>query len=81
MSDEERMLRILTIMSGERGRATPLNRKNASAIKGLSKATYNDEQIWDALKIPGAGGKTELMYAAKTGNIERVRFLLKRSHS
>ena len=45
----------------------------------LSRAFYSDTQLWGAFKEhQGPKGRTRLMYAARKGNVARVRFLLDR---
>jgi len=50
--------------------------KNAAGLKGVIQG---DNALWDAMKnVPGSKGRTPLMYAADTGDMARVRFLLAR---
>jgi hypothetical protein len=46
----------------------------------LSRETWGEEILWDALKDKqyGAEKRTRLMYAAKIGDLARVKWLLKR---
>jgi len=47
----------------------------------LCRESYSEVQTWDAIKdLPrGSQGRTLLMYAAKTGDLHRLRWLLKRN--
>ena len=50
--------------------------KNAAGLKDIIQG---DNALWDAMKnVPGPKGRTPLMYAADTGDMARVRFLLAR---
>jgi hypothetical protein len=59
---------------------TVQNGYSAGGFKNLSRAFRYDEQLWDAIKDRrGPKGWTYLMVAARTGDVERVKWLLKRS--
>ena len=59
---------------------TAQNGYSAKGFKNLSRAFRYDEQLWDAIKDRcGSDGWTHLMIAAWEGDVERVRWLLKRS--
>ena len=51
-------------------------------VMEVSRVFRYDEQLWDAMKDERGGdpvtGRTRLMYAAKKGDLERVRFLFDR---
>ena len=71
--DEELLLRITTCLA-QNG-----YHKEVGVMVQLNKAFWNDEQIWDAYKdVPGPGGRTRLMYAAKHGRVKRTGWLLGR---
>ena len=70
---EELLLRITTCLA-QNG-----YHKEVGVMVQLNKAFWNDEQIWDAYKdVPGASGRTRLMYASLTGLLDRVTWLLAR---
>jgi hypothetical protein len=59
---------------------TAQNGYSAKGFKNLSRAFRYDEQLWDAIKDRcGPKGWTHLIIAAREGDVERVRWLLKRS--
>jgi hypothetical protein len=59
---------------------TAQNGYSAHGFKNLSRAFRYDEQLWDAIKDRcGPNGNTHLMVASWKGDVERVRWLLKRS--
>ena len=59
---------------------TAQNGYSAEGFKNLSRAFRYDEQLWDAIKDRhGPNGWTYLMVAARAGDVERVKWLLKRS--
>jgi hypothetical protein len=59
---------------------TAQNGYSAKGFKNLSRAFRYDEQLWDAIKDRcDPDGWTHLMVAADEGDVERVRWLLKRS--
>jgi hypothetical protein len=71
--DEELLLRITTCLA-QNGYY-----KEVGIMVQLNKVFWWDEQIWDAFKdVPGGGKgeRTRLFYAAGTGNLKRVQFLL-----
>ena len=71
--DEELLLRITTCLA-QNG-----YHKEVGVMVQLNKAFWNDEQIWDAFKdVPGAHGRTRLMYASNRGMLVRVKWLLER---
>jgi ankyrin repeat protein len=50
-----------------------------SAVTSLCKSTRGEEALWDAVKdVQSQRRRTRLMHAARTGNLERARFLLAR---
>ena len=50
-----------------------------SAVTSLCKSTRGEEALWDAVKdVQSQRGRTRLMHAARSGNLERARFLLAR---
>ena len=44
----------------------------------VSKGFWTDEGLWDAMKDVTPTGKTRLMYCAKEGKVERLKWLIKR---
>jgi len=63
---------ILTAMNGYQEDVAP--------FLALSRETWGEEILWDACKDVRYGDerRTRLMYAAKIGDLARVRWLLKR---
>jgi len=54
--------------------------RDVAPFLALNREMWDEEVLWDAVKdIPSPeGGRTRLMYAAKTGDIGRLRWLLAR---
>ena len=71
--DQELLLRITTCLAQNQYHS------ETGIMTKLSKAFWNDEQIWDAFKdVPGKHGFTRLMYAASKADVARATFLLDR---